>query len=124
MIARRMIQKSLPRFSLLTAIVLMFAAGSLVFLNTRRQKVRELIAGSNHILESRYGWPVLFFYSSDLEPLNVDDKYYFDWRIDLKFALLDLAIALAILTVVGIISEKIVRRHEARARLNRTVDPG
>jgi hypothetical protein len=116
-----MMRRFLPRFSLLTAIVLLFTAGCLAFLNIRHTEEKFAVTNSITVSNLRYGWPVLYFdWFDELQTVDVRGNYHHLWRFDYKFALLDLAIALAILIVAGIISETIVRRRERKVRLNST----
>ncbi|HLX60066.1 MAG TPA: hypothetical protein VKX17_02170 [Planctomycetota bacterium] len=117
-----------PRFSLMTAVVVMIAAGGLIWLSTaqpipanspgghllvyRDQDDTELLGGTER------GWPWPFLFETSYEEIDGakfnlhgnlienPSRFLFDW----KLALADLLIALAILALVGIITESIHRR--------------
>lgn len=92
-----MMRRFLPRFSLVTAIVLMFAAGGLLWLNL----------GEN----PKLGWPIYF-----QDSVRIDgESFANNWRTlglfeTFRWVAFDLAIAVLILLLIGIFTEKIV--HE------------
>lgn len=126
-------KRFLPRFSLLTAVVMMFAAGGLIWLNLRHDSpldfahtdddsVTIYVGKALNPRPSFYrGWP---FHWENRGGKTLTISTETPWAealkrineasqrpvVDYKSAAFDLAIALAMLAVVGVVSEFIVRR--------------
>ena len=91
-----------------TAIVLMFVAGGLLWANIRVQEVSSIYPFP-FLIEYARGWPMLYLnYSRVGAPPN--DQYW-TW-LNL---LINLLCSIGLLTVVAAISERVLRRREARA---------
>jgi len=95
-----------------TAIVLMFAAGGIIWANTREQTSDiEGLDGLWHV--SDYGWPAPMLHSKTFTPLGTPARpNKFSPIYLLMFC--DFAAALAILFVVWFLCERLMYRRGAR----------
>ena len=102
------------QFHLSTAIVLMFVAGGLMWMNMRdRGSFLEQVAATRH------GWPFAatekteYYFGSGSIPFDPDPDPH-RTRVSVVGVVADCLVALAILCVVGVLCERLIRRRERR----------
>ncbi len=102
------------RFHLLTAVLMMVGAGTMLWINTRRDYWHE--PNGWHI---EWGWPLRTLVQVKQPVGTVFNEYVYtvpyvspntDWRV----VALNAVIAIGIVVILGVLSEYFIRRREAR----------